>query len=141
MSKIELYTQHDKDVLIDNIDILQYEADKVVKESYEPTIHEYRNVIKVIEEFIKSKDRIVYGGTALHRLILKKAPNDPIYKEYNTPDIEFYSPEPIKDLKDVCDLLHKKSFKHVQGQQAQHGDTYKLFVIIYIIQTLISLYS
>jgi hypothetical protein len=73
-------------ICAENMELMEAEkeADKVVKESYEPTIHEYRNVIKVIEEFIKSKDRIVYGGTALHRLILKKTPNDPIYKEYNT---------------------------------------------------------
>ena len=128
MSKIDLYTQHDADVLIDNIDILMNEADKVAKEEYEPTIHEYRDIIKVIEEFIKSRDRIIYGGMALHRLILNKNPNHKIYKEYSIADLEFYSPEPIKDLKDICDLLHKKKFIHVQGAQAQHGDTYKLFV-------------
>ena len=64
MSKIDLYTQHDADVLIDNIDILMNEADKVVKTNFEPTIEEYRSVIKVMEEFIKSRDRIVYGGMA-----------------------------------------------------------------------------
>jgi hypothetical protein len=128
MSKIELYTQHDADVLIDNIDILMNEADKVVKENYEPTIYEYRSVIQAMEEFIKSRDRIVYGGMALHRLILNKNPEHKIYKEYSTADFEFYSPEPIKDLKEICDFLHKKKFKEVQGQQAMHGDTYKLFV-------------
>ena len=91
-TKINLYTQHDIDVIGDNIDILMKDADKVVKTTYEPTVDEFNNVIKVIEEFIRKKDRIIYGGTALHRLITNKNKDDGIYKDFDTPDIEFYSP-------------------------------------------------
>jgi len=127
-TKINLYTQHDIDVIGDNIDILMKDADKVVKTTYEPTVDEFNDVIKVIEEFIKKKDRIIYGGTALNRLVVNKNKNDAIYGEFDTPDIEFYSPEPLVDLKEVCDLLHSRKFKYVQGAQAQHGDTYKMHV-------------
>jgi hypothetical protein len=104
------------------------DADKVVKTTYEPTVDEFNKVIKVIEEFIRKKDRIIYGGTALHRLVINKDKNEGIYGDFDTPDIEFYSPEPLQDLKEVCDLLHSKKFKYVQGAQAQHGDTYKIHV-------------
>jgi hypothetical protein len=127
---IELYTQHDIDVIGDNIDILMKDADKIIKTQYEPTIDEFKSVIKVVEQFIKSKNRIIYGGSALSKLILNKNKNAGIYGEYDMPDLEFYSPEPVKDLKDLCDLLFSKHFKIVQGSQAQHDATYKLFVNI-----------
>jgi len=127
-TKINLYTQHDIDVIGDNIDILMKEADKVVKTVNEPTLDEFNSVIKVIEEFIRKKDRIIYGGTALDRLITNKNKKDAIYSEYDMPDIEFYSPEPLHDLKEVCDVLQAKKFKYVQGAQAQHDDTYKVRV-------------
>jgi len=127
-TKINLYTQYDIDVIGDNIDILMKEADKVVKTTYEPTVDEFNKVIKVIEEFIRKKNRIIYGGTALNTLISNKNKKDEIYGEFDTPDIEFYSPEPLQDLKEVCDLLHSRKFKYVQGAQAQHGDTYKMHV-------------
>ena len=125
--KIILYTQHDIDVIGDNIDILQNEADMIVKTKYEPTIYEFRSVIKIVEQFIKSKGRILYGGTALNKLVIAKDKKQAIYGEFDKPDIEFYSPEPLKDLKELCDILGKK-YKYVQGQQAQHGETYKFFV-------------
>lgn len=124
---IDLYTQYDIDVIADNIDMLVKEADKVVKTNYEPTIDEFKSVVKAIKEFIKSKDRIVYGGSALNTLIKHKNPKDGIYDDFKKADYEFYSPEPIKDLKDLCDSLHAKKFKDIQGVQAQHGDSYKVF--------------
>ena len=124
---IDLYTQYDIDVIADNIDMLVKEADKVVKTTYEPTIDEFKSVVKAIKEFIKSKDRIVYGGSALNTLIQHKNPKDGIYDDLKKADYEFYSPEPIKDLKDLCDSLHAKKFKDIQGVQAQHGDSYKVF--------------
>ena len=45
-TKLDIYTQHDIDVINDNIDILMKEVDKIKQENYEPTIQEFRNVIK-----------------------------------------------------------------------------------------------
>ena len=42
-------------------------------------------------------------------------------------DIEFYSTEPLKDLINLCDLLHKE-FKFVEGAEGVHPETYKIFV-------------
>lgn len=71
-TKIDLYTQHDIDVIGDNIDILMKEADQIVQKNYEPTIDEFNSIIKEMETFIKKKNRIIYGGTALNRLIKSK---------------------------------------------------------------------
>jgi hypothetical protein len=127
-SKITLYTSHDIDVIGDNIDILKKEADKIVKDNYEPTITQFNEGLKIIENFIKEKNRIVYGGTALNRLVIEKDPSKAIYDDYDKPDLEFYSPEPLQDLKELCDLLFSKKIVDPKGQQAQHGETYKIFI-------------
>jgi hypothetical protein len=127
-SKIDLYSQYDIDVIGDNIDILMKEADKIKQTQFEPTIDEFNSVIKEMESFIKKKNRIIYGGTALNRLIKSKNPEDAFYKEFDRPDLEFYSPEPLQDVKELCDYLYSKKFKYVSSAQAQHGDTYKIFV-------------
>jgi len=57
-----------------------------------------------------------------------KNEDDGFYKEIDTPDIEFYSYEPIVDLIELCDYLKSKNFKYVQGQQGVHDGTYKIFV-------------
>ena len=57
-----------------------------------------------------------------------KNSNDGFYKDVDTPDIEFYSFEPIKDLIELCDYLKSKKFKYVQGSEGLHEGTYKIFV-------------
>ena len=43
------------------------------------------------------------------------------------PDIEFYSNDPIQDMKELVDILDEKGFKFVQGQEAQRR-TFCMFV-------------
>ena len=81
-----------------------------------------------MHEFIKNKKRIVYGGFAQNLLIKINNPEDQFYSELDTPDIEFYSPNPIEDLMELCDFLHNQGVKRVTGQEGIHNETYKLFV-------------
>jgi hypothetical protein len=127
-SKINLYTKYDIDVIGDNIDILKKEAENFVAENYEQTAADFRDTIKIIEQFVKSKNRITYGGYALNKLLINKDPSKAIYNKYSKPDIDFYTPEPLQDLKELCDLLLSKKVIDPRAQQAQHGDTYKLFI-------------
>jgi hypothetical protein len=94
----------------------------------EPTIDEIRKVYEIIIDFIKTKKRKVYGGYALNKLLISKMPSLAIYDETDTPDIEIYSPDPLGDLIKICDELHDKGFKNVFGQEAQHKETYSIFV-------------
>lgn len=98
------------------------------KTKYEPTFDEYKKVTEYILEFIKMKKRIIYGGYAQNKLIYVKNKDDIFYKSCDTPDIEFYSHEPIKDIVDLCDFLYDKKCKYTQGLQGMHVGTYKLFV-------------
>ena len=94
----------------------------------EPTIDEITKVNEIIIDYIKKNKKKVYGGIALNKLLISKIPSLSIYDETDTPDIEFYTPNPLDDLVKICDELHNKGFKNVVGQEAQHKETYSIFV-------------
>ena len=82
----------------------------------------------IIKKFIIEKKRKIYGGYALHLLLLEKNKSTIIYEENDIYDIDFYSPEPIIDLKELCDKIYAAGFKPVLGQEAQHKETYSVYV-------------
>lgn len=97
-------------------------------EEMEPTIDEITRVNEIIIDYIKKNKRKVYGGYALNKLLVSKNPSLAIYDELDTPDIEFYSQDPLGDLTKLCDKLAESGFKNVVGQEAQHKETYSIFV-------------
>ena len=127
---MELYQSSDIKLLESNIDnILDKLHDKRMA-LFGPSADEISQITNIVHGFIKDNKRKVYGGYALNLYIKDKNPNDAIYpdKIIPPPDIEFYSPEPIKDLIELCNILFDKGFKYVVGKDAIHKETYKLTV-------------
>jgi len=118
-----------KDKLYDNI--LSY-----YKTQYEPTIKESYNIINNILNFIRKKQRLIYGGYGLNLILINKNPEDYIYRKiqnvyFNYPDIadmEFYSPDPIKDIIELANELFKLQFKNVEVKEGVHSETFKIYV-------------
>ena len=123
-----MYRDEDIDKIKLNIDNIAEQAMTIYKTNYEPTLAESKEVYKELLNFIIEKKRIIYGGYAQNSLILMKNKNDGFYKEIDTPDIEFYSYEPVKDVFDLCDYLKSKNFKYVQWSSGVHDGTYKIYV-------------
>lgn len=123
-----MYNQNDINLIKKNIDIIKEDATKKKLEILEPTLIEFKEVYSVILDFIKSKERIIYGGYAQNHLIKIKNISDEFYKETDLADIEFYTYEPLTDVIELSDLLYSKNFKYVQGAEGVHNDTYKIFV-------------
>tara|TARA_B110000971_G_C19966976_1_gene480717 strand:- start:64 stop:1416 length:1353 start_codon:yes stop_codon:yes gene_type:complete len=123
-----MYRDEDIDRIKLNIDNIAEQALTIYKTNYEPTLSESNEVYKELLNFIREKKRIIYGGFAQNSLILMKNKNDGFYKEIDTPDVEFYSYEPVKDLYDLCDYLKSKNFKYIQGASGVHTGTYKIYV-------------
>lgn len=123
-----MYRLEDIEQVKKNISKIQEESLITFKTNYEPTFTEYKETQKYILQFIKEKKRIIYGGYAQNKLIQIKNPDDVFYREIDTPDIEFYSYEPIKDTVDLCDYLYEKKCKFIQGSEGIHIGTYKIFV-------------
>ncbi len=122
-----MYRHLDEDKIIKNLDNLEEGAARIKLSKYEPTLTEINSVRNTILEFIKENNRIIYGGFAQNSLIVAKNKDDGFYKETDLADIEFYTPDPIGDTIDLCDLLHKKGYKYVEGKEGVHPETYKIF--------------
>lgn len=124
-----LYTPSQSNYIKENLDNLIKEAAKAKLKELEPTMTEFKSVMKIIKSYIRKKKRIIYGGYATNSLLKVKNKKDVIYdEEVDTPDIEFYTPEPVKDLVEICNELEDAKFKHVTGKSAQHPETYSIFV-------------
>jgi len=128
MYKIDYFRDKDINLIKDNIDSLIKMAEIKKIKTIGPYIEDYHKIKKIILEFIKNKKRILYGGSAWDILIKNINPNDGFYKEYDMPDIDFYSPDPINDLKDLCDILSKEKYEYISGQNANHDESYKIFI-------------
>jgi hypothetical protein len=125
---MDLYSTQDIQAITDKLDKIVDDAIEQRNIKIEPLLQEYLEVKAIIVDFIKSKKRVIYGGTAYNELIKMKNEKDKIYKDNERKDIEFYTPTPLEDLVEICDILHEKKFKYVQGRQAMHSETYTIFV-------------
>ena len=127
MSLLDIVSTQD-DQFKENYPKIMKKIGKKKLEEMEPTIDEITKVNAIIIDYIKENKRKVYGGYALNKLLIAKNPSLAIYDELDTPDIEFYSPDPLGDLVKLCDKLKEAEFKNVIGQEAQHKETYSIFV-------------
>lgn len=87
--------------------------------------------VDAVIKFIKHKNLVVYGGVAINAAILKKDPTMAIYSETELPDLDFYTPNPIKDGIELCNELQKIGIKYVDMREALHQCTFKIKVEMY----------
>jgi hypothetical protein len=78
-----------------------------------------------VEKFIRSKRRIVYGGTALNAILSSE--NQFYDPDTDVPDWDFFTPTPIQDAMDLADILVKEGYTDVQVNPAVHHGTFKVF--------------
>ena len=87
---------------------------------------EIREIIKIVEKFLIKTKRICYGGTAINNILPEE---DQFYdKSVELPDYDFFSPEPLKDAKNLADIYHKHGFTEVEAKAGMHAGTFKVFV-------------
>lgn len=87
---------------------------------------EVKKIITIVENFLRQKKLICYGGTAINNILPKQ---DQFYdKEIEIPDYDFYSPDALQDAKDLTDIYYKNGFDEVEAKPGVHAGTYKVFV-------------
>jgi hypothetical protein len=123
-----IYNKDDYKVLAEHMDDINERVDRKVLSMYLPTKDERESITALILNYIKEKKRKIYGGYAMNQLIIDKSKEDGFYKDYQTPDIDFYSSTPIQDLIELCNKLYSAGFQRVQGSEAAHPETYSIFV-------------
>jgi len=85
-----------------------------------------QKIITVVEDFIKHKNLICYGGTAINNILPSE---DQFYnKEVEIPDYDFFTTNALDDAKELADIYYKKGFTDVEAKSGQHHGTYKVFV-------------
>jgi hypothetical protein len=87
---------------------------------------EIKKIIKIVEDFIKLKNLVCYGGTAINNILPE---NDQFYnKEIEIPDYDFFSINALSDAKELADIYYKNGFTDVEAKSGQHHGTYKVYV-------------
>lgn len=87
---------------------------------------EIRRMIDIVENFLRKKQLICYGGTAINNLLPK---HDQFYnKNLEIPDYDFYSSNALNDAKNLVDIYVEKGFVEVEAKSGQHHGTFKVFV-------------
>jgi hypothetical protein len=85
-----------------------------------------KNIIKIVEDFIKQKNLICYGGTAINNILPTE---DQFYnKEVEVPDYDFFTTNALDNAKELANIYYKKGFTDVEAKSGQHHGTYKVFV-------------
>ena len=103
---------------IDENDKIKHE-----KEANSPTVIE---MISILEEFLRKKKCICYGGTAINNILPKEAQ---FYnRDIEVPDYDFYSKNALDDAKELADIYFKKGYTDVEAKSGMHYGTFKVFV-------------
>lgn len=87
---------------------------------------ELQQALNIVKKFIKKKQRICYGGTAINMLL----PKEKRFYDPNTdlPDYDFFSPSIEFDVKELVDDLKQAGFKEVIHRVGIHEGTKKILV-------------
>ena len=110
------------------VDLLQKAIDKSEKKiGYEMVQSETnKDIFNIIEEFIKRKKLICYGGTAINNILPKKAQ---FYnKNFEVPDYDVFSKNALDDAKELVDLFFNKGYESTEVRTAMIIGTYKIYV-------------
>lgn len=108
--------------------ILRMAVDKAEEKKGKRIVNseDIRRIIEIVEEFIRNKKVICYGGTAINNILPEE---DQFYnKDIEIPDYDFFSQDALRDAKELTDIYYEKGFIDVVARSGQHHGTYKVFV-------------
>ena len=112
------YVDSDIELLKKKSDVIRAELEIIKNNTVEPTLVEQKEIQKTILNYCKEKKRKIYGGFAWNLLISNKNKADRFYGSDKVSDIDIYSPEPLVDWFNICNILFKtKGFKYVLGEE------------------------
>ena len=87
---------------------------------------EVKRIIGIVENFLRKKSLICYGGTAINNILPKQ---DQFYNtDIEIPDYDFYSSNALNDAKELVDIYIENGFQEVEAKSGQHHGTFKVYV-------------
>jgi len=83
-------------------------------------------IIQILEDFLRKKKLICYGGTAINNILPKEAQ---FYdRDVEVPDYDFFSANALKDAKELADIYYLAGYVEVEAKAGVHFGTYKVYV-------------
>lgn len=110
------------------IDILRRAVDIAEKKSGKEIINspDVKRIIAIVENFLRSKKLICYGGTAINNILPVE---DQFYdKSIEIPDYDFFSMNALHDAKELADIYFKEGYNDIEAKAGMHHGTFKVFV-------------
>lgn len=108
--------------------ILRMQVDEAQKKMSKRAVNtpDIKRIINIVEEFIKKKQLVCYGGIAINALLPE---DEKIYDfELELPDYDFFSANALEDAKELADIYYKAGYTEVEAKAGQHHGTFKVYV-------------
>jgi hypothetical protein len=120
VNKINL-EEKELELLRNAVDIAEAKTGEKIK-----LTNDIANIIKILEDFLRRKKVVCYGGTAINNIL---PAGDQFYdKDVEIPDYDFYSPMALNHAKELADIYAAHDFEDVEVRSGMHKETYKVFV-------------
>lgn len=85
-----------------------------------------KKILLIVENFIRRKKLVCYGGTAINNILPKQAQ---FYdRDIEIPDYDFFSSNALEDAKELADIYYKAGYIDVEAKSGVHMGTFKVFV-------------
>lgn len=118
-------------ILNEHMNRIEKDVSRARQKKLKPYRKDIDKAIEMIMKYVKEKKRIIYGGTAQNMHVVSMNESKAFYNEVKIPDIDFYSPEPLKDLIELSDMIYEANMGTVYAKEAQHDESYTIFFDTY----------
>lgn len=110
------------------LSILRSAVDTIENTEGSRLVHnpEVQKMISMVEDFIRDKELICYGGTAINNLLPE---HDQFYnKNIDLPDYDFFSTKPLEHAKELANIFHAAGYEEIEAKSGMHPGTFKVYV-------------
>lgn len=121
MDRTKQFQEKELEILRKAVDMAEERSAKKIVNS-----PEIKEIISIVEEFLKKKRLVCYGGTAINNILPEQ---DKFYnKNLEIPDYDFFSPNALQDAKELANIYYKNGYDEVEAKAGVHTGTFKVFV-------------
>lgn len=115
------FQEKELEILRDAVDKAEERAGRIIAQS-----DEVKGIIEIVEDFLRTKKLVCYGGTAINNIIPVE---DRFYnKNVEVPDYDFFSSDALDDAKELARKYVESGYSDVEAKSGAHAGTFKVFV-------------